>query len=51
VYTGLRQLAALEASAIAWLAVPVALGWAAMVLKLGAMQREMANSRSLRSNP
>lgn len=51
VYTGLRQLAALEASAVAWLAVPVALGWAAMVLKLGAMQREMANSRSLRSTP
>ena len=42
IYTALRQLAALEASMIAWIAVPVALGWAAMLLKLGAMQRELA---------
>ena len=42
IYTALRQLAALEASLIAWLAVPVALGWAAIVLKLGALQRDLA---------
>jgi len=42
IYTALRQLAALEASVIAWIAVPVALGWAAMLLKLGAMQRDLA---------
>jgi AAA family ATP:ADP antiporter len=42
VYTGLRQAAALEASVIAWITVPVALAWAAMLLQLGAMQRSLA---------
>jgi AAA family ATP:ADP antiporter len=42
IYTALRQLSALEAAMIAWIVVPVALGWAAMLIKLGAMQRELA---------
>ncbi|MBU6188685.1 MAG: MFS transporter [Betaproteobacteria bacterium] len=46
IYTALRQAAALEASLVAWLTVPVALGWAVMLLKLGAMQREHASRRS-----
>lgn len=44
IYTGLRQLASLEASMIAWITVPVALAWAAMLLRLGAMQRSLARS-------
>ncbi len=46
VYTGLRQSLALDASAIAWLTVPVALAWAAMLLKLGAMQKALAARHS-----
>lgn len=42
VYTGLRQVAALEASVIAWITVPVAIAWAAMLLKLGTMQKILA---------
>lgn len=45
IYTALRQAAALEASLVAWLTVPVALGWAVMLLKLGAMQRDRASRR------
>ena len=45
IYTALRQ-AALEAAMIAWLTVPVALAWALMLLRLGAMQREQANRSS-----
>lgn len=45
VYTGLRQAAALEASMVAWVVVPIALGWAAMLLKLGAMQQAMAHGK------
>ena len=51
VYTGLRQAAALEASTIAWLAVPVALVWAALLLKLGAMQRSLAASSGVPGQP
>lgn len=43
-YTVLRQVAALEASVVAWLTVPIALGWAVMLVRLGAMQRERAGS-------
>ncbi len=46
IYTALRQAAALEAAMIAWLTVPVALAWALMLLRLGAMQREQANRSS-----
>lgn len=45
IYTALRQ-AALEAAMIAWLTVPVALAWALMLLRLGAMQREQASRSS-----
>lgn len=41
-YTGLRQAVVLEASVIAWITVPVALVWAAMLLKLGTMQKALA---------
>jgi len=44
IYTALRQVAALEASVVAWLTVPVALGWAVMLIRLGDMQRERAGS-------
>ena len=46
IYTALRQAAALEAALVAWLTVPVALGWALMLLKLGAMQRKQAGRSS-----
>ena len=43
VYAGLRGMG-FDLPAIAWTAVPIALLWAAVLLKLGAMQRRLADS-------
>lgn len=43
VYAGLRGMG-FDLPAIAWTAVPIALLWAAVLLKLGAMQRRLAFS-------
>ena len=42
-YAGLRQAAALEATVIAWMTVPLALAWAAMLLRLGTLQKALAD--------
>ena len=42
VYTGLRQ-ALQDAAHVAWLAAAVAIGWAVMVIRLGRMQRQLAD--------
>jgi len=48
-YTGLRQLG-LDASAIAWIAVPVSGLWAVLLLRLGAAQQRLADAAAARSS-
>ncbi len=47
-YTGLRQLG-LDASAIAWIAVPVSAAWALLLLRLGAAQSRLARAAGART--
>ena len=50
VYTGLRNIG-LDLTAIAWLAVPVAAVWAALLLRLGGMQTRLAQAQGGEAPP